>query len=63
MQGGSCARAIAKIADLPRTHLITRKQLSNAVDELMASLEPLPVDSLDWAIRFKEWSAHAQNCG
>ena len=21
---------------------------------------PLPVDSVDWAIRFKEWSAHAQ---
>ena len=26
----------------------------------MASLDSLPVDSVDWAIRFKEWSAHAQ---
>ena len=27
---------------------------------MMASLEPLPVDSMDWAIRLKEWSAHAR---
>ena len=26
----------------------------------MASLDSLPVDSLDWAIRFEEWRAHAQ---
>ena len=26
----------------------------------MASLEPLPVDSMDWSTRFKEWSAHAR---
>ena len=30
-----------------------RKQLGNAVDATMASLESLPVDSLDWAIRFR----------
>ena len=26
----------------------------------MDSLDPLPLDSQDWAIRFNEWSSHAQ---
>jgi cyclic beta-1,2-glucan synthetase len=51
---------IVKIADTARTHIVTRKQLSDAVDAMMASLRSLPVDSVDWAIRFKEWRAHAQ---
>ena len=54
------SEALGKIADTPRTHIVTRKQLSNAVDAMMASLDSLPVDSVDWANRFKEWSAHAQ---
>src|SRR4029453_16213879 len=49
-----------KITDAPRTHIVTWKQLSNAVDATMASLESLPVDSLDWAIHFREWRAHAR---
>jgi cyclic beta-1,2-glucan synthetase len=52
--------ALAKIPDTSRTHIVTRKQLSNAVDAMMASLDSLPADSLDWAIRFEEWRAHAQ---
>ena len=52
--------ALAEIADTPRTHIVTRKQLSNAVDAMMASLDSFPVDSVDWAIRFEEWRAHAQ---
>ena len=52
--------AFVKITDVPRTHIVTRKQLSNAVDATMVSLESLPVDSLDWAIRFREWRAHAR---
>ena len=52
--------ALAEIADTPRTHIVTRKQLSNAVDRMMASLDPLPLDSVDWGIRFAEWRAHAQ---
>jgi cyclic beta-1,2-glucan synthetase len=52
--------ALVKIADTPRTHIVTRKQLSNAVDAMMASLHSLPVDSADCAIRFEEWRAHAQ---
>jgi cyclic beta-1,2-glucan synthetase len=56
--------ALVKITELPRTHIVTRKQLSNAVDAMTASLEPLPVnspaDSMDWAIRFNEWRSHAR---
>ncbi|HXC33119.1 MAG TPA: glucoamylase family protein [Verrucomicrobiae bacterium] len=52
--------ALFKITALPRTHIVTRKQLSNAVDAMMASLESLPVDSVDWAIRFSEWRSHAR---
>jgi cyclic beta-1,2-glucan synthetase len=52
--------ALVKITDAPRTHIVTRKQLSNAVDAMTASLELLPVDSVDWAIRLREWKAHAR---
>jgi len=51
---------LVKIAEVPRAHIVTRKQLGNAVDAMMASLDPLPVDSADWAIRFQEWRGHAQ---
>ena len=51
---------LVKIADRPRAHIVTRKQLVNAVDAVMVSLDPLPVDSIGWAIRFKEWRGHAQ---
>jgi len=51
---------LVKIADRPRAHIVTRKQLVNAVDAMMVSLDPLPVDSIGWAIRFKEWRGHAQ---
>jgi len=51
---------LVKIADTQRTHIVTRKQLSNAVDAMMASVDSLPVDSVDCAKRFEEWRAHAQ---
>jgi cyclic beta-1,2-glucan synthetase len=51
---------LVKIADTPRTHIVTRKQLSNAVDAMMASFDSFPVDSMDCATRFGEWRAHAQ---
>ena len=54
------SEALGKIADTPRTHIVTRKQLSNAVDAMMAALRSLPVESVDWANCFKEWRAHAQ---
>jgi cyclic beta-1,2-glucan glucanotransferase len=52
--------ALVKTTDLPRTHIVARKQLSNAVDAITASLEPLPVDSMDWATRLREWRAYAR---
>ena len=51
---------LAKIAEIPSAHVVTRKQLGNSVDAMIASLDPLPVDSVDWALHFKEWSAHAR---
>ena len=52
--------ALVKITDTPRTHIVTRKQLSNAVDIMVTALRSLPVESVDWANCFKEWKAHAQ---
>ena len=51
---------LLKIADPARTHLVTRKQLINSVNAMLNSLDPMPLDSMEWAIRFKELSAHAQ---
>ena len=52
--------ALSGIAETPRTHIVTRKQLSHAVDRMAASLDSLPMDAVDWGIRFAEWRAHAQ---
>jgi cyclic beta-1,2-glucan synthetase len=53
-------KALAGITDAPRTHIVTRKQLSNAIDTLAASLYPVPVDALDWAARIMEWTTNAR---
>ncbi|PYU22271.1 MAG: phosphorylase [Acidobacteria bacterium] len=58
--GQLLCETLVKIADTQRTRIVTRKQLSNAVDAMMASLDSLPVDSVDCAMRFEEWKAHAQ---
>jgi cyclic beta-1,2-glucan synthetase len=60
VSGRVLRESIVNMADMPRTHIVTRKQLGNAVDAMMVSLDPLPVDSVDWAIRFKQWRGHAQ---
>ncbi|HVA93419.1 MAG TPA: glucoamylase family protein [Candidatus Dormibacteraeota bacterium] len=52
--------ALAKTTASPRTDNVARKQLSNEVDAMLASLDSSPVDSMQWAIRFKEWRAHAR---
>jgi cyclic beta-1,2-glucan synthetase len=58
---GELLRArLAKIADTPRTHMVTLKQLSTSVETILDSIDPLPLDSADWAIRYKQLSAHAQ---
>lgn len=53
--------ALAGIPNTPRTHVVTRKQLSNAVDAMATSLEQQPSGALDWADRFVEWKTLAQN--
>ncbi len=52
--------ALAGIADTRRTHIVTRKHLSNAIDAMAASLDSVPVDAIDWTTRFLEWRAQAQ---
>jgi cyclic beta-1,2-glucan glucanotransferase len=52
--------ALSGIADTPRTHTVTRKQLSNAVESMAASLDSLPLDAVDWGCRFAEWRSQAQ---
>ncbi len=52
--------ALGKIAGTPRTHIVTVKQLNNAVGVMMDSLDSLPMDSVDWSTHFKEWTAQAQ---
>ncbi|MBZ5645100.1 MAG: phosphorylase [Acidobacteriia bacterium] len=52
--------ALIKTTDIPRTQIVARKQLSNAVDAMMDSLDSLPLDSMGWANRLNEWRAHAQ---
>ncbi len=46
--------ALAGITDARRTHAITRKQLSNAADALMARLEYAPDIAADWAVHFTD---------
>jgi cyclic beta-1,2-glucan synthetase len=52
--------ALEKIADTRRTHTITRKQLSNAIDVLAALLDPVPSGAREWAARFVDMRDRAQ---
>jgi cyclic beta-1,2-glucan synthetase len=52
--------ALAGMPDSARTHMVTRKQLGNAIDRMEAALDPVPVDAVDWATRFIEWRAQAR---
>ena len=52
--------ALEDIADTQRTHIVTRKQLANALDSLAALLEPVPASARDWAARFLEIQEQAQ---
>ena len=48
--------ALAAPAETPPS--MTRNQLIKAVGAMMTSVQVLPVDALDWAIRIKEWKLH-----
>jgi cyclic beta-1,2-glucan synthetase len=52
--------ALIAITDMRRTHLVTRKQLVNAVDALAGSLEPPPENAAEWAALFVNLKEHAQ---
>jgi cyclic beta-1,2-glucan synthetase len=54
------SEALSGIADTPRTHTVTRKQLRSAVDRMMASLDSPPLDAVDWGIHLAEWRSRAQ---
>ncbi len=44
--------ALARVADTRRTHTVTRKQLSNAIDAAATLCVLPPTDTADWAVRF-----------
>ena len=52
--------ALVTVGDTKRTHTVTRKQLGNAVDALAVSLDTLPTDAVDWAMRFVELRERSQ---
>jgi cyclic beta-1,2-glucan synthetase len=51
--------ALAGIEDTRRTHTVTRKQLSNALEKLAASLQTPPIHAAAWAALFVELRARA----
>ena len=52
--------ALARITDTRRTHTVTRKQLSNAIDSVAVLCYSVPADAADWAIRFVELKDRVQ---
>ena len=52
-------KALSEIAETSRTHIVTRKQLSNAIDALVNALQPMPAAPLEWAARFVELRTRA----
>jgi cyclic beta-1,2-glucan synthetase len=52
--------ALAKTADIRRTHTVTRKQLNNAVEALLLLINQVPADAADWAVRFVELKERAR---
>jgi cyclic beta-1,2-glucan synthetase len=53
-------RALTETTDARRTHLVTRKHLSNAVDSLAALLEVVPDNAAGWASLFTDLKEHSQ---
>jgi cyclic beta-1,2-glucan synthetase len=46
--------ALDKITDARRTHTVTRKHLSNAIDVLAASTKSAPSNAIEWAVKVAE---------
>src|ERR1035441_8349712 len=51
--------ALHRVADTRRVHTVTRKQLSNAADELAAAVRAILGDAADWGAAIVEISARA----
>jgi cyclic beta-1,2-glucan synthetase len=49
----------SEMAETTRTHTVTRKQFSTAIDAVANSLQPTPVNAAEWARRFVELRARA----
>ena len=56
---GLLREALARSTDTPRTHAVTQKQLSNAVDLLAASVHSVPRHAAAWGQRIVEISGRA----
>ena len=52
--------ALAAADDTRRTHGVTYKHLSNAIDAMAAMIEPPPADAIDWAVRLVRLRERAQ---
>jgi cyclic beta-1,2-glucan synthetase len=52
--------ALARVADNKRTHTVTRKQLTNAIDAIATLCLSAPTDAADWAVRFVELKDRSQ---
>jgi cyclic beta-1,2-glucan synthetase len=52
--------ALVKITDAGRTHTVTRKQLSNAIDALLLLIRQVPSDVADWAMKFVDLRERAR---
>jgi cyclic beta-1,2-glucan synthetase len=52
--------SLLAITDARRTHTVTRKQVSNSLDDLAAILDPIPVSAREWARRFVDLRERAQ---
>ncbi len=54
------SEALSEIVGTPRTQIVTWRQLSNALDTIRGSFDFVPVNTIDWAASFREWSSQAR---
>jgi cyclic beta-1,2-glucan synthetase len=57
----SLREALAQNTDLSRAHAVTRKQLSNAIETLAASIHSMPNDIVRWGLKILEIAERAHN--
>jgi cyclic beta-1,2-glucan synthetase len=52
--------ALGRVTETRRTHIVTRKQLSNAAEALLGVVGREPADAIEWALRFVEMRERAR---